>query len=109
MGRDYHFHCEHAGCSVTAEVYLGGTREVDVLVDGKEVSTLRVQGHGAQVRSLTAVLPTDPPRPVEIEVTLPGRISGEPASVLVRDGERFAMPGREVQHRSRPTEASWYG
>lgn len=109
MGRDYHFHCEHAGCSVTAEVYLGGTREVDLLVDGKEVVVDRVHDHHAQVRSLTTVLPTDPPCPIEVQVSLPGRITGEPTSVLLQDDVRLQMTERVPLHRSRPTEVSWYG
>jgi hypothetical protein len=109
MGRDYHFHREHAGCSVTVGVHLGDVRAVELLVDGKEVAVERVHGHGAQVRALTTVLPTEPPRPIEVEVSLPGLVRGEPGSVLIDDGARLPMPEHEVPRRARLTEASWYG
>ncbi|MFC8447462.1 hypothetical protein [Kitasatospora sp. NPDC057223] len=118
MGRDYHFHREHAGCSVTVAVHLGGARGVELLVDGKEVAAERVHGHHPEVRSLATTLPTDPPRPIEVRVTLPGPVRGEPSSVLVEDGAgqdgtgqggtELPMPEKEVPHRARPTEASWY-
>ncbi|MCX4751523.1 hypothetical protein OG455_39500 [Kitasatospora sp. NBC_01287] len=109
MGRDYHFHREHAGCSVTLAVHLGGAREVELLVDGKEVAVERVHGHHAGVRSLSTVLPTDPPRRIDVEVTLPGGVRGEPAGVLIEDGDRLPMPEKEVPRRAGLTEASWYG
>ncbi|MEV7774364.1 hypothetical protein [Kitasatospora sp. NPDC086791] len=108
MGREYHFHCEHAGCSVTVGVRMGGTRELELLVDGKEVATARVHGRRARTAVMTAVLPTDPPRDVEVEVELPGAFGGEPVSILLEGGERRPMPAREVPRRARPTEASWY-
>ncbi|MFG3055166.1 hypothetical protein ACGFZP_30060 [Kitasatospora sp. NPDC048239] len=108
MGRDYHFHREHAGCSVTVGVYLGTARQLELLVDGKEVAAVRVHGHHAGVESLTTVLPTDPPRPVEVLVSLPGAVRGEPAGTLVDGETRLPMPEQKVPHRSRPTEASWY-
>ena len=109
MGRDYHFHREHAGCSVTVGVHLGGARAVELLVDGKEVAAARVHGHHAQVRSLSTVLLTEPPRCITVRVTLPGRVRGEPASILVEDGIRLPMPEKEVPRRAGLTEASWYG
>ncbi|MEV5969583.1 hypothetical protein [Streptomyces sp. NPDC051921] len=108
MGREYHFHCEHAGCSVTVDLRTGGTRELDLLVDGKEVAAARVSGYRARTAVMSALLPTDPPRGIEVEVALPGALGGEPSSTLVADGERRPMPAREVPRRSRPTEASWY-
>ncbi|MET7303432.1 hypothetical protein [Embleya sp. NPDC005575] len=108
MGREYHFHCEHAGCSVTVDLRMGGTRELDVLVNGKEVAAARVHGHHARTQVMTAILPTDPPRGIEVEVTLPGALGGDPVSILLAGGERRPMPAREVPRRSRPTEASWY-
>lgn len=108
MSREYHFHCEHAGCSVTLSVRMGGTRELELLVDGKEVAVARVHGHRARTHVITAILPTDPLRGIEVEVTLPGARGGDPVSVLLADGERRPMPAREIPRRSRPTEASWY-
>ncbi|MFI6979031.1 hypothetical protein ACIBSV_10590 [Embleya sp. NPDC050154] len=108
MSREYHFHCEHAGCSVTVGLRMGGTRELELLVDGKEVAAARVHGHHARTQVMTAILPTDPPRGIEVEVTLPGALGGDPASVLLAAGERRPMAAREVPRRSRPTEASWY-
>ena len=108
MGRYYHFHREHAGCSVTVGVHLGGARELELLVDGKEVAALHVHGHHAEVRSLATTLPTDPPRHIDVQVALPGPVRGEPTSVLVEDGTRLPMPEKEVPRRAGLTEASWY-
>ncbi|WP_371493911.1 hypothetical protein OG871_02515 [Kitasatospora sp. NBC_00374] len=112
MSREYHFHREHAGFSVTAGVRLGGHRELELLVDGKEVAAARVDGHRAEVRSMTTVLPTDPPRRIDVQVSLPGPVNGDPACVLLADGAdgaRLPMPARDVPRRARLTEASWYG
>ncbi|WP_439678446.1 hypothetical protein [Embleya sp. MST-111070] len=108
MSRDHHFHCEHAGFSITVGLRMGRTRELELLVDGKEVAAVRVHGHRARTHVMTATLPTDPPRDIEVEVRLPGARGGDPVSTLLVDGERKAMPAREVPRRSRPTEASWY-
>ncbi|MFC9324171.1 hypothetical protein [Kitasatospora sp. NPDC057015] len=108
MSRDYHFHREHAGCSVTVDVRLGGRRELELLVDGKEVATARVHGHHAQTRSLRTMLPTDPPRGIAVQVELPGAMRGEPVSTLIAGEDRLPMPARDVPHRARLTEASWY-
>ncbi|MFJ1709703.1 hypothetical protein [Kitasatospora sp. NPDC088346] len=112
MGREYHFHREHAGFSVTAGVRLGGHRELELLVDGKEVAAVRVDGHRAQVCTLTTVLATDPPRPIAVRVSLPGRFNGDPACELLADGADgggLAMPASDIPRRARLTEASWYG
>jgi len=109
MSREYHFHREHAGCSVTVGVRLAGTRELELLVDGKEVAAVRVQGHHAQVRSMTTVLPTNPPQHIEVQVTLPGPVNGEPAGFLLAGGARLPMPAKDVPRRARLTEVSWYG
>ncbi|MFD0141458.1 MULTISPECIES: hypothetical protein [unclassified Streptomyces] len=108
MGREYHFHCEHAGCSVTVDLRMGGTREMELLVDGKQVAAASAHGHRAQTTVMTTILPTDPPRGIEVEVTLPGALGGDPASTLLAGGEHMPMPAREVPHRVRPTEADWY-
>ncbi|MEU3481974.1 hypothetical protein AB0E66_27900 [Streptomyces sp. NPDC033753] len=108
MGREYHFHCEHAGCSVTVGLRMGGTRELELLVDGKQVAAAIAHGHHAQTTVLTTILPTDPPRGIDVEVTLPGRLGGDPASTLLAGGERSPMLAREVPRRARPTEADWY-
>ncbi|MEE1815849.1 hypothetical protein ACWEPZ_33135 [Streptomyces sp. NPDC004288] len=108
MSRDHHFHRDHAGCSVTVDLWMGGTRELDLLVDGKEVATARAPGHHAGTTVMAAVLPTDPPRGIEVEVTLPGALGGDAACTLLVDGERLPMPAREVPRRARPAEADWY-
>ncbi|MFD8208844.1 hypothetical protein ACFV2S_20920 [Streptomyces sp. NPDC059695] len=108
MSRDHHFHCEYAGCSVTVDLRMGGTRELELLVDGKEVAAARAHGHHAGTTVMTTVLPTDPPRTIEVEVTLPGALGGVPESTLLVGGERRPMPAREVPRRARPAEADWY-
>ncbi|MFF7777253.1 hypothetical protein ACFZCG_22855 [Streptomyces tanashiensis] len=108
MGRDYHFHCEHAGCSVTVGLRMGGKRELELLVDGKQVAAARAHGHHAQTTVLTTILPTDPPRGIEVEVTLPGALGGNPTSTLLAGGERRPMVAREVPRQAWPTEADWY-
>ncbi|MFF3607710.1 hypothetical protein [Streptomyces sp. NPDC002463] len=108
MSREYHFHCEYAGCSVTVDLRMGRTRELELLVDGKQVAAARAHGHHAQTTVMTTILPTDPPRGIEVEVTLPGALGGDPASTLLVGGERGPMPAREVPRRARPAEADWY-
>ncbi|MEU2632836.1 hypothetical protein [Kitasatospora sp. NPDC007106] len=109
MGREYHFHCEYAGCSVTAGVRLGGVRELEVLVNGHEVAFERVHGHHPEEHSLIAVLPTSPPRHVEVRIALPGVFTGIPSCALFAGEVQVPMAEREVPRRARPTEASWYG
>ena len=109
MGREYHFHREHAGCSVTVEVRTGSVGGIDLLVDGKEVAAERVHGHHAQTLPLTATLPTDPPHRITVEVELAGALHGAPTATLVAGDTRLPMPARDVPRRARPTEASWYG
>ena len=108
MGREYQFHCEYAGCSVTVGLRTGGTRELELLVDGKQVAAASVHGRRARTTVMAAVLPTDPPRDIEVEVALPGAFGGDPASTLLAGGERRPMPAREVPRRTRPAEATWY-
>ncbi|MFF5712450.1 hypothetical protein [Streptomyces sp. NPDC012756] len=108
MGREYHFHTEHAGCSVTVGLRMGGTRQLELLVDGKQVAAARVHGHQAQTAVMTTILPTDPPRGIEVEVTLPGALGGDLASILLAGGERRPMLAREVPRRARAVEADWY-
>ncbi|MEV4615250.1 hypothetical protein AB0K43_22070 [Kitasatospora sp. NPDC049258] len=108
MGREHHFHAEQAGCSVTVVVRLGGTRELELLVDGKEVAHTRIHGHHAETHALTTTLPTDPPRPIEVRVTLPGPLRGDPSSTLLADDTSHPMSPRDIPRRARPTEASWY-
>ncbi|MEU1422438.1 hypothetical protein [Kitasatospora sp. NPDC005751] len=109
MSREYHFHCEYAGCSVTVGIHLGGSRAVELLVDGKEVAAERIHGHHAQVCPLSTTLPTTPPRPVTVEAELPGAVRGAPSATLVDGDTRLPMPEREVPRRAGPTEVSWYG
>ncbi|MFE2231275.1 hypothetical protein ACE1OA_05200 [Streptomyces sp. JL2001] len=108
MSREYHFHCEYSGCSVTVGLRMGGARELELLVDGKQVAAVRAHGHHAQKTVMTTILPTDPPRSIEVEVTLPGALGGDPASTLLSGGERTPMAAREVPRRARPAEADWY-
>jgi len=108
MGREYDFHREYAGCSVTVSVALGTVRELALLVDGHEAGHERVHGHRAQVRTLHTVLPCDPPQQVAVEVALPGPLQGDPVCCLAAVGQRLPMPQRRLAHRARPTEASWY-
>ncbi|MEV4557656.1 hypothetical protein AB0K51_11740 [Kitasatospora sp. NPDC049285] len=108
MSRDYYFHREYAGCSVTVGVYLGTARAVELLVDGHEVGREQVAGHHEQVSVLHTTLPTDPPQPVSVEAALPAAMRGDPECTLVAAGERLPMPQRPMPHRARPTEESWY-
>ncbi|MEU4268980.1 hypothetical protein [Streptomyces sp. NPDC026092] len=77
-------------------------------MDGKQVAAARAHGHHAQKAVMTTILPTEPPRGIEVEVTLPGALGDDPASTLLAGGERMPMAAREVPRRARPTEADWY-
>ncbi|MFD9129651.1 hypothetical protein [Kitasatospora sp. NPDC059571] len=94
MSHDYHFHLDQGAHSVTVTVRLGSRRELEMLVDGKEVAHERVHGHQAETHLLSAVLPTDPPKPVSARVELPSRGRGEPSCVLEVDGRSLPMASR---------------
>jgi hypothetical protein len=94
MSREYHFHREQDGHSVTVTVRLGVVRELEMLVNGKEVAREREHGHRAGVRLLSAALPTEPPKPVSARVELPSRAHGEPICSLEVDGRSTPMPLR---------------
>ena len=86
------FHLDHAGHSITVELAGRLTREVDLLVDGKEVGLRRE--HGAESVLLAGDLPDDPPLPftVRVDHTQHGIRNAE--CVLVIEGREIPMPER---------------
>ncbi|MEV7182324.1 hypothetical protein [Kitasatospora sp. NPDC093679] len=109
MSRTFYFHCDLSGCSVTAGVYLGRARKVELLVNGHAVGFERIHGHHAQVCTVAVTLPCEPPLKAVVEVALPGVMSGEPACTLVVGEERLQMPERSLVRSARPVEASGRG
>ncbi|GAA4882885.1 hypothetical protein [Kitasatospora terrestris] len=108
MGREYFYHLEYAGNSITTRVTLGTVRELELLVNGHGAADERLHGHHAEMHVLRAVLPGDPPTEASVEVAMPAALHGEPACTLVAGDDRLPMPERPMPHNARPTEASWY-
>lgn len=66
MTRRQHFHLDRAGHSITVDVRLGRTREIELLVDGKETGLRRERSSDAV--TLTGELAEDPPKPFAVRV-----------------------------------------
>ncbi|MBT2481511.1 hypothetical protein [Streptomyces sp. ISL-94] len=81
MRRRHHFHIDHAGHSISANVQTGHTTVVEVLVDGKEGGYATTpDDHPLTVQ---VELPTDPPTQVSVRAT-PG--PGVPRCLLEAPG-----------------------
>ncbi|MCZ4096820.1 hypothetical protein G3I60_19050 [Streptomyces sp. SID13666] len=93
MPRRHHFHLDHLGHSITVNIRSGVSRDVEVLVDGKEVAHQRVRA-GSSV--LTAELPEDPAQPFQIRIHQPRFGSSVPQCVLSLDDVDRTMPPRLV-------------
>jgi len=91
MSREYHFHRDHAGHSVTVTVRLGGTREIELLVNGKEVGFEREPDHREATRALHAELPQDPPIAFTVRVDLPARAQGAPTCTMELGTQHWPM------------------
>jgi hypothetical protein len=66
MTCQHHFHVDRAGHSITVDVRCGHTREIWLLVDGKETGLRRERS--SDVVTLDGELADDPPRPFTIRV-----------------------------------------
>ncbi len=92
MSRQHYFHTDHGGHSITVSVHSGAPRELELLVDGKEV------GHRSPFDSGTTVmnseLPDDPPHPFSVAVHQPRFGSRVPRCSLMLDGVEEPMPER---------------
>jgi hypothetical protein len=92
MCRHHYFHTDHGGHSITVNVRSGLAREVELLVDGKEVVHRNPQGTGTTV--VAAELPDDPPHPFRVAVRQPRFGSAVPRCSLMLDGVEQPMPER---------------
>ncbi|MBD0734916.1 hypothetical protein [Streptomyces sp. CBMA29] len=110
MNQLHHFHIEHAGHSISVDVSGGHHREVELLVDGREVG--HREDRNADRLTLSGELPEDPPRPFAVRVA--GRVAGReegreegwphhrsqpPTCTLVLAGEEFSVPDRTPVRR----------
>lgn len=98
MSRDYHFHIEHAGHSISVDVRAGHHREVELLVDGREVG--HRQDRNADRLTLAAELPEEPPRPFTVRVDgQRHHHSRPPACTLLLAGDELPIPDRTPAQR----------
>ncbi|POX55291.1 hypothetical protein C3489_10850 [Streptomyces sp. Ru71] len=91
MTRDYRFHLDMEGHSVTVQT-RHATREAELLVDGKVVGYLHALGHREPASALTAELAGDPPRPFSVMLHASESAEGAPTCVLEIAGRRHPMP-----------------
>ncbi len=92
MSRHHYFHTDHGGHSITVDVRSGRAREVELLVDGKEVVHRNPQSAGTT--RMDAELPDDPPHPFSVAVRQPRFGSGVPRCSLMLDGVEEPMSER---------------
>ncbi|MFJ1586618.1 hypothetical protein ACIOC1_25250 [Streptomyces sp. NPDC088197] len=98
MNQLHHFHIEHAGHSISVDVSGGHHREVELLVDGREVGH-REDGNADRL-TLSGELPEDPPRPFAVRVEgRPHHRSQPPTCTLVLAGDEFPVPDRTPVRR----------
>jgi hypothetical protein len=103
MYDQHRFHLEHAGHSFTVDVRSGRRREVELLVDGREVGYQ--QGKKSDQVTLAGELPEDPPQPFAIRVgEQRTHRSGPPACTLLLAGDELPVPDRTpvLRHDHRP-------
>ena len=89
MARSHHFHLDVRDHSVTMNIHSGHPGLIELLVDGKETSHVRLRGNRPQL--VTGELPTDPPLPVIVRIA-PG--PGMPRCTAVIDGAETLMSPR---------------
>ncbi|MBC3840808.1 hypothetical protein GXW82_12525 [Streptacidiphilus sp. 4-A2] len=97
MTRQHHFHLDQAGHSITVDVRPGHAREIDMLVDGKEVGSRRERA--ADAATLTGELPGEPPQPFTVRVEHLRHHTHALACMLLLDGQEIPMPEREISAR----------
>jgi len=88
------FHLDHADHSITVELLGGHAREVELLVDGKEVGLRRERG--ADTALLSGDLPDDPPVPFTVRVVGTQHGFRHAECVLLIEGQELPMPERAV-------------
>jgi hypothetical protein len=94
MTGQYRFHLDRAGHAITVDVRPGHTREVELLVDGKEVDSRRERA--SDVVTLSGELPVDPPQAFAVRVGHLRHRTRTPACTLLLDGSETPMPEREI-------------
>ena len=94
MTSHYRFHLDQTGHSITVDIRRGHAREVELLVDGKEVDSRRERASDSAM--LSGELPEDPPQPFAVRVDHLRHRTRIPACTLLLDGRELPMPEREV-------------
>lgn len=89
---DRHFHVDHAGHSISVEIHSGHAREIELLVDGKEVGSRRERASDAV--ELPGELPGDVPQHFTVRVERLRHRAHDPACTLLLDGQEIPMPER---------------
>ena len=97
MSGEHHFHVDQGGHSITVDVHSGHAREVELLVDGKEVGVRRERASDAG--TMPGELPEDPPQPFAVRVEHLRHRSRSPACTLLFDKREIPMTERESETR----------
>jgi hypothetical protein len=97
MSGEHHFHIDQGSHSITVDVHRGHAREVELLVDGKEVGVRSERASDAV--NLPGEIPEDPPQPFAVRVEHLRHRSRTPACTLLLDGQEIPMAEREVSTR----------
>lgn len=91
---DRYYHLDHDGHSITVDIRSGHAREIELLVDGKEVGSRRERASDAV--TLTGELPEDQPQPFTVHIQRLRHRGHHPVCTLLLDGHEFSMPERTV-------------
>jgi hypothetical protein len=92
MTRRHHFHLDRAGHSITVDVRGRHTREIWLVVDGRETGMRRERSSDAV--TLDGELAEDPPQPFTVRVDNLRHRSDHPTCTLTLDGRESTVPER---------------
>ncbi|PWI42589.1 hypothetical protein [Streptomyces sp. ICBB 8177] len=85
---------DHASHSITVNLRSAAPHELELLIDGKEVSRERL--HGSGTYRLTGVLPDEPTHPFHVRVRESRMGFATPTCVIEIDGTELLMQERPV-------------
>jgi hypothetical protein len=94
---DRTFHLDHAGHSIAVVVRSGHARELELLVDGREVDTRRERA--SDTATLSGTLPEELPHPFAVRVEHLRHRTRAAGCTLLLDGHEIPMPERTIAAR----------
>lgn len=92
MTRQHHFHLDRTGHSITVDVRCGHTREIWLLVDGKETGLRRERS--SDMITMDGEFAGDPPQPFTIRIDHLRHRSDSPTCTLTLGGGELPVPER---------------